>query len=58
MRDELRRSWMFVPGHRQRMLDRALGLANVDAVMLDIEDGVPQAEKATARELIGKAPSA
>ena len=54
MRDELRRSWMFVPGHRQRMLDKALGLANVDAVMLDIEDGVPQAEKATARELIGK----
>lgn len=54
MRDEVRRSWMFVPGHRQRMLDKALGLANVDAVMLDIEDGVPQAEKATARELIGK----
>jgi citrate lyase subunit beta / citryl-CoA lyase len=53
MRDELRRSWMFVPGHRQRMLDKALGLAQVDAVMLDIEDGVPQAEKQTARELIG-----
>ena len=54
MRDELRRSWMFVPGHRQRMLDKALGLANVDAVMLDIEDGVPQAEKTIARELVGK----
>jgi citrate lyase subunit beta / citryl-CoA lyase len=53
MRDELRRSWMFVPGHRQRMLDKALGLANVDAVMLDIEDGVPQAEKETARQQIG-----
>jgi citrate lyase subunit beta/citryl-CoA lyase len=53
MRDELHRSWMFVPGHRQRMLDKALGLAQVDAVMLDIEDGVPQAEKQTARELIG-----
>jgi citrate lyase subunit beta / citryl-CoA lyase len=53
MRDELRRSWMFVPGHRQRMLDKALGLANVDAVMLDIEDGVPQAEKQTARQQIG-----
>jgi len=53
MRDELRRSWMFVPGHRQRMLDKALGLAQVDAVMLDIEDGVPQPEKQTAREQIG-----
>lgn len=46
---------MFVPGHRQRMIDKALGLGNVDAVMLDIEDGVPQPEKQTARELIGKA---
>jgi citrate lyase subunit beta / citryl-CoA lyase len=53
MRDELRRSWMFVPGHRQRMLDKALGLAEVDAVMLDMEDGVPHTEKQTARELIG-----
>src|ERR1700674_1506731 len=53
MRDELRRSWMFVPGHRQRMLDKALGLAQVDAVMLDIEDGVPQAEKQNARQQIG-----
>jgi citrate lyase subunit beta/citryl-CoA lyase len=53
MRDELRRSWMFVPGHRQRMLEKALGLAQVDAVMLDIEDGVPQAEKQTARQQIG-----
>ena len=30
------RSWMFVPGHRQRMIDKALGL-NADAIMLDIE---------------------
>jgi citrate lyase subunit beta/citryl-CoA lyase len=55
MRDELRRSWMFVPGHRQRMLDKALGLAQVDALMLDIEDGVPQQEKQTARQQIGAA---
>ncbi len=53
MRDELRRSWMFVPGHRQRMLDKALSLTTVDAVMLDIEDGVPQQEKQTARQYIG-----
>jgi citrate lyase subunit beta/citryl-CoA lyase len=53
MGDELRRSWMFVPGHRQKMIDKALGLAQVDALMLDIEDGVPQQEKQTARLQIG-----
>ena len=53
MSDELRRSWMFVPGHRQKMIDKALGLAQVDALMLDIEDGVPQQEKQTARQQIG-----
>jgi citrate lyase subunit beta/citryl-CoA lyase len=53
MGDELRRSWMFVPGHRQKMIDKALDLAKVDALMLDIEDGVPQQEKQTARGQIG-----
>ena len=53
MSDELRRSWMFVPGHRQKMIDKALGLAQVDALMLDIEDGVPQQEKQSARQQIG-----
>ena len=53
MSDELRRSWMFVPGHRQKMIDKALGLSQVDALMLDIEDGVPQQEKQTARQQIG-----
>ena len=47
------RSWMFVPGHRQKMIDKSLGLANIDAVMLDIEDGVAPDEKDTARKLIG-----
>ena len=36
---ELLRSWMFVPGHRQRMIDKALAL-NADAIILEIEDGV------------------
>src|SRR4026208_1899630 len=40
------RSWMFVPGHRQRMIDKALGLS-ADAIMLDIEDGVAANEKDT-----------
>jgi len=50
---ELLRSWMFVPGHRQRMIDKALGL-NADAVMLDIEDGVAPDEKDAARKNIGE----
>jgi citrate lyase subunit beta/citryl-CoA lyase len=48
---DLFRSWMFVPGHRQRMIDKALGL-NADAIMLDIEDGVAPSEKDAARKNI------
>lgn len=48
---KLLRSWMFVPGDRQRMIDKAMGL-EVDAIMMDIEDGVAPAEKATARTQI------
>jgi citrate lyase subunit beta / citryl-CoA lyase len=51
---DLKRSWMFVPGHRQRMIDKALEI-NADAIMLDIEDGVAPGEKDTARQLIGAA---
>ncbi len=51
---ELKRSWMFVPGHRQKMVDKALGL-NADAIMLDIEDGVAPNEKDTARRQIADA---
>ncbi|MBI2209926.1 MAG: CoA ester lyase [Deltaproteobacteria bacterium] len=51
---DLKRSWMFVPGHRQKMIDKALGLGT-DAVMLDIEDGVAPGEKDTARKLIAEA---
>lgn len=51
---DLQRSWMFVPGHRQRMIDKALGL-DADALMLDLEDGVAPAEKDQARRLIGEA---
>lgn len=48
------RSLMFVPGHRQRMIDKALGL-NADVLFLDLEDGVPPNEKDTARQLIAEA---
>jgi len=50
-RNALLRSWMFVPGNRQRMIEKSLGVA-VDAVMMDIEDGVAPAEKDIARQQI------
>ena len=47
-------SWLFVPGHRQSMIDKAHGLG-ADALILDLEDGVPPAAKETARAQIAKA---
>ena len=47
----LYRSWMFVPGDRQRMIEKALTLP-VDAIMMDIEDGVTPNEKDIARRQI------
>jgi citrate lyase subunit beta / citryl-CoA lyase len=47
------RSWMFVPGNSQKFLDKALSTSvGVDAVFLDLEDGVPFPHKAEARELV------
>jgi citrate lyase beta subunit len=51
-RPKLLRSWMFVPGDRQRMIDKALAL-HADAIMMDIEDGVAPTEKENARRQIG-----
>jgi citrate lyase subunit beta/citryl-CoA lyase len=51
---DLARSWLFVPGQKQRMVDKSRGL-DVDAIMLDIEDGVPPPEKEQARRLIAEA---
>ena len=40
-----------MPGDRERMIEKAFGLS-VDAVMMDLEDGVAAAEKDTARRQI------
>jgi citrate lyase subunit beta/citryl-CoA lyase len=53
----LHRSLMFVPGHRPRMVQRALGLgefvpSDLDVAILDLEDGVPPDEKDRARAAI------
>jgi citrate lyase subunit beta/citryl-CoA lyase len=45
------RSWMFVPGDRERMIEKAFGLS-VDAIIMDLEDGVAASEKDTARRQI------
>jgi citrate lyase subunit beta/citryl-CoA lyase len=51
---EFMRSAMFVPGHRQRFIDKALGGLPADVFLFDLEDGVPPAEKAVGRELLGQ----
>lgn len=45
------RSLLFVPGNKDNMLDKALGLAP-DALVPDMEDSVPDGEKSTARETV------
>lgn len=49
------RSWMFVPGNRQRFIDKALDEVRPDAIFLDLEDGVPPEQKAAARPLVAAA---
>jgi citrate lyase subunit beta / citryl-CoA lyase len=44
---------MFVPGHNEKMLAKAIGLDNLDVAMFDLEDGAPPDQKDAARELIG-----
>ncbi|MGE4239395.1 HpcH/HpaI aldolase/citrate lyase family protein [Ramlibacter sp.] len=45
------RSLMFVPGHRESMIDKCAA-AGADAVVLDLEDSVPGPDKVAARELV------
>lgn len=45
------RSFMFVPGHRAHMIDKCAA-AGADAVILDLEDSVPEPDKAAARDLV------
>ncbi len=48
------RTLLFVPGHRDRMIEKAPG-AGADGLLYDLEDSVPAAERATARQMLGKA---
>lgn len=48
------RSYLFAPGHSAKLLDRVF-TAGADAVMLDLEDAVPPADKAVARRMVAAA---
>ncbi|MGE5620503.1 MAG: HpcH/HpaI aldolase/citrate lyase family protein [Sphingomonadaceae bacterium] len=48
---ELLRTLLFVPGNRERMMEKAKGV-NSDALIFDLEDAVPPAEKPTARRMV------
>lgn len=50
----LLRSLLFMPGNKQKLLNK-IPTVTADAVVLDLEDSVPLAEKSKARELIGNA---
>lgn len=47
------RSFLFVPGNKESMLDKA-ARAGADALILDLEDSVPPAEKPAGRALVAR----
>ncbi len=54
MRESVRRSTLILPVNVARFVEKA-HLRGADAVMLDLEDAVPAAEKAAARRLVREA---
>lgn len=48
------RSLLFVPGHKERMIEKAPG-AGADGLLYDLEDSVPAAERSLAREMVASA---
>lgn len=48
------RSWMFVPGNKERFLQKA-PVSGADGLLFDLEDGVLPAEKAAARPMVAAA---
>ncbi|HZP55991.1 MAG TPA: CoA ester lyase [Dehalococcoidia bacterium] len=54
---EIGRSLLFVPGQREEMVAKA-PRSGADALVYDLEEAVPDAEKARAREVVGRAVAA
>lgn len=51
---QLMRSWLFVPGNRPRMIQKAPSLG-ADVIVYDLEDALPSAEKETGYRLVAEA---
>ena len=51
---QLMRSWLFVPGNRPRMIQKA-PILGADVIVYDLEDALPSAEKASGRRLVAEA---
>ena len=47
------RSWLYAPGHNPPLLEKVFG-AGADAVLLDLEDAVPDQAKREARRLVAR----
>ena len=45
------RSWLYVPGQRERMVQKSFDL-KADAIIYDLEDAVPRTEKQAARDML------
>ncbi len=54
LRERLRRSRLYLPGNTPKMMVNA-GLHGADAIILDLEDSAPLAEKDAARALVASA---
>ena len=52
-----RRSWLFVPANREDRIAKAFA-TSADAVLMDLEDACPEADKASARRLVADAAAA
>lgn len=48
------RSWLYAPGNNAKLIESVFS-SGADAVVLDLEDAVPAAEKARARDLVAAA---
>ncbi|MFD4946772.1 HpcH/HpaI aldolase/citrate lyase family protein [Streptomyces sp. NPDC058409] len=46
-------SYLYVPGHQPKRIERAYS-SDADAVVLDLEDGVPDSKKKYAREVVSE----
>src|ERR1700680_1247054 len=50
---DLPRSWLFAPGHDEKLLGKVFDVG-ADAVLLDLEDAVPAALKDRARGMVAE----